>query len=155
VDIARVAFVVHPTKPEAARMRDEIQDVLGQRGITIDEKSPDLVLALGGDGTMLHAAHAAHAAMAPLLGVNFGSLGYLTEVEAGEELGALKRVLDGDYRLEQRMMLDCRVTSDGQEAHLVGLNEVRCLSSARRGTGSCASRSMSAASASRPSTRTG
>lgn len=105
-------------------MRDEIREVLASRGVTVDDESPDLVLALGGDGTMLHAAHAAHAANAPLLGVNFGSLGYLTEVEAGEELGALKRVLDGDYRLEQRMMLECLVTSDGQEAHLVGLNEV-------------------------------
>jgi NAD+ kinase len=122
---------VHPTKPEAARMRDEIEEVLAQRGITVDDASPDLVLALGGDGTMLRAAHAAHAAKAPLLGVNFGSLGYLPEVDAGEELGALKRVLEGDYRLEQRMMLDCRVTSDGQEVSLVGLNEVLVERSAR------------------------
>ncbi len=126
---------------------------LAQRGITVDDEFPDLVLALGGDGTMLHAAHAAHAAKAPLLGVNFGSLGYLTEVEAGEELGALKRVLEGDYRLEQRMMLDCRVTSDGQER--TWSDSTRCLSSARRGTGSFASRSMSAASVWRPSMRTG
>ena len=77
------------------------------------------------------AAHAAHAAKAPLLGVNFGSLGYLPEVDAGEEMGALKRVLEGDYRLEERMMLDCRVTSDGEEAHMVGLNEVLVERSAR------------------------
>jgi NAD+ kinase len=124
VEIAKVSFVVHPTKPEAARMRVEIEEVLAQRGITVDDESPDLVLALGGDGTMLHAAHAAHAAKAPLLGVNFGSLGYLPEVDAGKELDALQRVLEGDYRLEQRMMLDCRVASDGQEVSLVGLNEV-------------------------------
>jgi NAD+ kinase len=131
VEISKVAFAVHPTKPEAARMRDEIEAMLVERSIGVDEESPDLVLALGGDGTMLHAAHAAHASNAPLLGVNFGSLGYLTEVDAGEELSALKRVLDGDYRLEERMMLDCRVTSDGQEAQLVGLNEVLVERSAR------------------------
>jgi NAD+ kinase len=131
VEIRRVAFAVHPTKPEAAAMRAEIEGVLSERGIEVGEDDPDLVLALGGDGTMLQAAHTAHAANAPLLGVNFGALGYLTEVEAGEELDALKRVLDGDYRIEERMMLDCRVTSDGEAAHLVSLNEVLVERSAR------------------------
>lgn len=131
MEISKVAFVVHPTKPEATRMRDELEQMLAERGIVVDDESPDLVLALGGDGTMLYAAHAAHAADAPLLGVNFGMLGYLTEVDAGEELTAIKRVLEGDYRLERRMMLDCSVTSDGQEARLVGLNEVLVERSAR------------------------
>ncbi|MGH2699265.1 MAG: NAD(+)/NADH kinase [Actinomycetota bacterium] len=131
MEIKKVAFAVHPTKPEATLMRHEIEELLAPRNIEVDEENPDLVLALGGDGTMLQAAHTAHASNAPLLGVNFGALGYLTEVEAGEELDALKRVLDGDYRIEERMMLDCRVTSDGEVAHLVGLNEVLVERSAR------------------------
>ncbi|MGH2752783.1 MAG: NAD(+)/NADH kinase [Actinomycetota bacterium] len=131
MEITRVAFAVHPQKPHAARMRDEIEHLLAERAIAVGDESPDLVLALGGDGTMLRAAHTAHAADAPLLGVNFGSLGYLTEVEAGEELDALTRVLDGDYRIEERMMLECLVTSNGRDERHLGLNEVLVERSAR------------------------
>jgi NAD+ kinase len=131
VEIKRVAFAVHPNKSEAARMRDEIEHLLTERSIEVVDDNPDLIVSLGGDGTMLRAAHVAHAADAPLLGVNFGSLGYLTEVEAGEEIDALKRVLDGDYRVEHRMMLDCEVASEGRLERHVGLNEVLVERSAR------------------------
>lgn len=129
--IERVCFVVHPENPDAARVHGEIQSFLTERGVSPSEVDPDLVVSMGGDGTMLRASHVAHAANALLLGVNFGDLGYLTEVEAGEEVDALKRVLDGDYRIEERMMLDCEVKSDGRTERHVGLNEVLVERSAR------------------------
>ena len=106
-------------------MRVEIEEVLAQRGITVDDESPDLVLALGGDGTMLHAARAPLTRPRLLCSASISAPSAICpKLTRGEELGALQRVLEGDYRLEQRMMLDCRVASDGKEVSLVGLNEV-------------------------------
>ena len=123
--IESVSFVVHTGKPAARSMREELHALVDERGVAVVERDPDLVVSLGGDGTTLRAAHLAHAANAPLLGINLGTLGYLTEVEAGDQLEALDRVLEGDYEIEERMMLACRVLADTdvRSSH-VGLNEV-------------------------------
>jgi NAD+ kinase len=78
----------------------------------------DLVLCLGGDGTMLRAVHLLDGAGVPLLGVNLGRLGYLTEVEAEHITEALERFEAGSqlglWKLDERMMLDVVVTgADG------------------------------------------
>ncbi|MDR1558307.1 MAG: NAD(+)/NADH kinase [Clostridiales bacterium] len=65
----------------------------------------DLIVVLGGDGTMLQAAHHAALADIPLLGVNLGTLGYLTDVEPGEIDLALDAALQGRFTLERRIML--------------------------------------------------
>lgn len=80
----------------------------------------DLVLSLGGDGTMLRAVNLLGGAPVPLLGVNLGWLGYLTEVEADELTDALERFskgpADGCWHLDERMMLDVMVRhADGVE----------------------------------------
>jgi NAD+ kinase len=87
----------------------------------------DLVVVLGGDGTLLGmAGRIAHAkADIPILGVNFGSLGFLTEVTLPELLGSLESALDGTAEIEPRMML--RVTVDGAGGRLadrIVLNDV-------------------------------
>ncbi len=78
----------------------------------------DLVLSLGGDGTMLRSVHLLSGASVPLLGANLGSLGYLTEVEPDFLHEALRRFFEGpeagEWRLDQRMMLDVEV--DGRPA---------------------------------------
>jgi NAD+ kinase len=95
--VERVAIVAHPNKPGVAELEAELTEVLSDHDIVVSPEAPDLVLSLGGDGTMLRAAHIAHEADALLLGVNRGGrLGYLTEIEAGEERGALERVLADD-----------------------------------------------------------
>ena len=70
----------------------------------------DLVLCLGGDGTMLRAVNLLDGAAVPLLGVNLGRLGYLTEIEADHITPALERFeagsIDGHWQLDERMMLD-------------------------------------------------
>jgi NAD+ kinase len=118
--IDRVALVVHSGNPKSVELASELARWLAQHGIEVVEERPHLVLALGGDGTMLRAARLAHKEDALVLGVNFGSLGYLPEVEAGDEIKALERVLDGAHGIEERMMLLC---DRGQEQY-VGLNEV-------------------------------
>jgi NAD+ kinase len=120
--IRRIALVVHSGKPAALALEKELRELMAERGIEATETAPDLVVSLGGDGTMLKAGQVAHAADAPLLGVNLGTLGYLTEVDAGEEKTALAALLAGDYEIEERMMLECEV--DEGTRSFVGLNEV-------------------------------
>ncbi len=81
----------------------------------------DLAVSLGGDGTMLRAVRVV-GAEAPVIGVNLGQLGYLTEIEPTGLHVALKRFLAGSYDLEQRMLLD--VASDGALESDRALNEV-------------------------------
>ncbi|MDQ3620521.1 MAG: NAD(+)/NADH kinase [Actinomycetota bacterium] len=119
--LERIAIVSHHEKSMAARIEKKIGEFLAARGVTIVEEAPDLVVALGGDGTVLRGAQVAHEEEAPLLGVNLGRLGYLTEVDAGDEITALEKILAGDFHLEDRMMLAC---SAGGSRDYVGMNEV-------------------------------
>ncbi len=121
--IRRMALVTHDGKPLAAELTERLRGIAAERGIEMDDSRPDLVVALGGDGTVLRAAQLAHAADALLLGVNLGTLGYLTEVEAAAAAPAIAAILDGSFEVEDRMMLSCQVSGAGS-GDLVGLNEV-------------------------------
>lgn len=85
----------------------------------------DLLIVLGGDGTMLRAGHLGGPSGVPILGINLGSFGFLTEIARKDWGKFLPRMLDGDYWLEQRMML---VAEQWREETLLGkwdvLNEV-------------------------------
>ncbi|RMI27870.1 NAD kinase [Nocardia stercoris] len=72
----------------------------------------EMVLALGGDGTFLRAAEVARPARVPVLGINLGSIGFLTEAEAEHLDDALAQVVRGDYRIEHRMTIDVSVRVD-------------------------------------------
>lgn len=82
-----------------------------------DPATADLVLSLGGDGTMLHAVGLLDGAPVPLLGVNLGRLGYLTEIEPDQLQPALERFVAGSdvgqWHLDERMMLAVTVTDAG------------------------------------------
>ncbi len=71
--------------------------------------SGDLVIAVGGDGSMLHAARAAVAAGKPLLGINRGRLGFLADVSPSDDFSALDSVIDGQYDSERRMLLRAEI----------------------------------------------
>ena len=73
----------------------------------------DLVISLGGDGTMLRAVDLAYEAGVPVLGVNVGQMGYLTEVEPADFDDALERLLAGDFEVAERMVLEITVESAG------------------------------------------
>lgn len=85
----------------------------------------ELLIVLGGDGTLLQAARAVAQAETPILGVNLGHLGFLTEVEVPQLWEVLPRIVAGDFEVEERMMLDTRVVrSGGEVARFLALNEV-------------------------------
>jgi NAD+ kinase len=115
----RIAVAAHPKIEEATSLAAEIAEFLGSRGATVqhgllqDEEivarlrqgAFDMLVALGGDGTMLRAGHLCAASQVPILGINLGRFGFLTEVRPGEWRIVLERVLAGDYWIERRMML--------------------------------------------------
>ena len=85
----------------------------------------ELVIALGGDGTLLRAARAVDDRLIPILGVNIGSLGFLTEVTINELYEALEEILAGSYRFEDRMNIDAVVEREGKEVGgFTGLNDI-------------------------------
>ena len=124
--MASVAFVVHRLRPEAVRVAQEAAGWLRHRGhdvrmapeeadeldlrdcaCEVDKLAAglDLAVSLGGDGTMLRTVELVAREGVPVLGVNAGRLGYLTELEPAQLLDALERFFDGSYDIEERMML--------------------------------------------------
>lgn len=86
-------------------------------------RSADLLITFGGDGTILHLAKLAALHKTPVLGINMGGLGFITELEAGE-LNLLKRLKEWNFTVEQRMMLDVSVIRDGKQVYSnLGLND--------------------------------
>lgn len=85
----------------------------------------DCVISLGGDGTLLHVARHTAIYKIPILGFNLGKLGFLTEGEASTYQLALKQLSEGDFVLEERMMLTCTVRKkDENEKKYLALNDV-------------------------------
>ena len=88
-------------------------------------KSVDFVVLIGGDGTILRVARSAAIFDTPILGINFGTLGYLADVEKVNAIDAIEKVLNGDFTIENRMMLEPYVER-GCVSHEINLalNEV-------------------------------
>jgi NAD+ kinase len=114
-----VAVVSHPNVPAANKQATQIASFFEKEGIDsfysmlydpeflarIGSGEVDLVIALGGDGTMLRAGHLCASRGIPLLGINLGHFGFLIEIRKDQWQEALIRLLKGDYWLESRMML--------------------------------------------------
>jgi len=132
--MARVLFVPHSRRDEAATTAREaiewLRDQGHEAGILEEDARPvglgryvvgpvgsfrpDLAVSLGGDGTMLRALDLMCPTQAPVMGVNVGHLGFLTEVEPTHIIPALERFLAGDYSIEDRMTIEIVVTSAAQ-----------------------------------------
>lgn len=82
----------------------------------------DVAVTVGGDGTIIH--HAKYAALyhKPLLGINLGRVGFVANIEP-DEIGELKKLVSGDYRIQKRMLLEITVDKDGEEQHFTAVNE--------------------------------
>ncbi len=92
----------------------------------------DLIVVLGGDGTLLFVAHCAGTRRVPILGVNLGTLGFLTEINVEEMIPALERVLAGEVEIESRMRLEVVATREGREVgHFHALNDAVITKTAR------------------------
>lgn len=84
----------------------------------------ELILTLGGDGTILRAAELQRTTGAPLLGINMGHVGFLAEAEVRDVEAVVDRAVSGDYTVEERTVLDVRVVIDGAEKfHTWAVNE--------------------------------
>jgi len=94
---------------------DAVAAQLTELGVPLDEftRGLDLAISLGGDGTMLRTVDLVYECGAAVLGVNVGQMGYLTEVEPEGLHRALEQLLAGDYAVEERMVLDVTVGSEG------------------------------------------
>jgi len=134
--MAVVGLVVHEQRPEAHQlareatrwMTDRNHKVrlpkgdaeavgLPEHGIAPEELAAglDLVVTLGGDGTILRAVGLVSRAGVPILGVNLGRLGYLADLEPEGLTEALERFLCGDYTIEERMMVSAHIERAGEE----------------------------------------
>ncbi len=141
----RIAFCVHPQSPAASEARNACIPWLTERGVEaitvdtgilhidsgeLDELAREtgelsLVCALGGDGTILRATRLAYTAGVPLLGINFGHLGFLSGATAGAMQPALEAFLAEKLHEDRRVMLNAEVSfNDGSRATYFALNEV-------------------------------
>jgi NAD+ kinase len=94
----------------------ELAEAIGWPAATEEEMSrrAELILVLGGDGTLIHAARMVRGRAVPIMGVNLGSLGFLTEVPRSELFTRLPEVISGKARLHTRMKLACRLHRGGK-----------------------------------------
>jgi NAD+ kinase len=133
--MAVIAFYTNPLRPEATALAERASRWLTEQGHrcvpavlpdgTASAEGADLLVSLGGDGTLLRAVETALAGGVPVLGVNIGRLGYLTQIEPNGLEEALAGFLSGAHQVEERMTLSVTVLGpDGEEvAHRTALNE--------------------------------
>ncbi len=124
--IARIGFAYNPTIEAAVELSaraagwcqvrgiGEWQLPSGDtRGLVRELATTDVLVVLGGDGTFLRAATAVTEMDVPLIGINLGKVGFLSKAEAGEMEGVLTAVVEGDYTIEERMVLEGRILRAG------------------------------------------
>jgi NAD+ kinase len=130
----RIGILYHPKIEKARSFSGELERFLSSQGLSFwtcsaweEDKAKtqiagtDLVLSIGGDGTILRAARAVVPQAVPIVGINFGNLGFLTELKADEALDKLPRLLGGRGWIEKRAMLQVE-PSQGRTSY--ALNDV-------------------------------
>ena len=143
--VRNVGILHHPRKPESLPLAEEMAQFIyasggtawldsawNESGITDRLQAQprlDMLITLGGDGTILRAARTGAQHAAPILGVKMGRLGFLAEVEPDNWREPLASIMDGDYWIERRMMLDACLRRSGvqpgaEDEHFQALNEV-------------------------------
>ena len=101
-------------------MDQNTAELIGETTLCPQEEIPshsDLLIVLGGDGTFLNVAHIAHAHGVPILGVNLGSLGFLTETTQEDLYPTLQNALTGKCKIEHRMLLNASLWRDETKLH--------------------------------------
>jgi len=126
-----VAIVGKSDAASLPEVLDKLQGVLSARGVEVladpltTKVRPDLAIVVGGDGTLLNCARIMAERNVPLVGINLGRLGFLTDIAAKDLSQAINSILDGDYAAEERMLLAGSCERNGK-AHLsaVAMNDV-------------------------------
>ena len=120
-----IGIVANKDKQDAVILRESLCEWLTARGvdvffarvpskqeaITKKMKSSDLLVVLGGDGTILKTARVVSKMEIPIVGINLGGLGYMTEININEMLAAMEKIIAGDFTVQRRMMLDVAIDS--------------------------------------------
>src|SRR5438046_1236181 len=120
MNVKNVVIITKPKQDDVARVARELTEWFKQKGIVASlapEAAPtaDLAVVVGGDGTLLAAARLLGERQVPIVAINYGSLGFLTEVTLDEMYPSLERVLAGEFVTQYRMMMDVHVArTNGQ-----------------------------------------
>lgn len=135
IPMRRVFLLGNATKPAVAGAFERMSAWLTDRGMLagsdmngmpakVNEANPDFVIAMGGDGTILHAAQAMQSRQVPIIGVNMGKLGYLADFDEKELYDSLISILQNASLISRRMMFEVSVESPGDEVwNGVALND--------------------------------
>jgi NAD+ kinase len=127
VTLRRVGLAYNPTNDAAVELRERAAGWCRVRGVDHwaaqaadlasllrDLPTSDVLVVLGGDGTFLRAARAVAEVDVPIIGVNLGKVGFLSKAEAHELEAVLGRVAEGDYTIDERMILEATVLPGGR-----------------------------------------
>jgi len=127
MQVKQVGILYHPKIEKAKAFSQELEKFLKARGVSFwtcsaweEDKAKaqmaesELMLSIGGDGTILRAVRAVIPHAVPIVGINLGNLGFMTEFKADEAFEKLPRLLDGDGWIEERAMLEAELLSQGK-----------------------------------------
>jgi NAD+ kinase len=142
--IARAGMILKPDSPEIKDVFDQVSglfekhgievcldersaQMIGEQGIVFDQlhKTCDFLVSLGGDGTLLSLVRRSYGSGKAVLGINAGNLGFLADIRLDEVDSFLDRFLVGDYRIDDRMMIEGYVQrADGAKESFFAFNDV-------------------------------
>lgn len=141
--VSRVVIVINQIKSHAKRTAAALKTLLDAHGVKqewrdalpprsglyrqlsdLRSTDADLIIACGGDGTLLQTAHRARGSNVPILGINIGYLGFITSVPGQKVRSAMRRILNADFVISRRTTLDVEVEIHGKTASGWALNDV-------------------------------
>ncbi len=124
----RIGILYHPKNEAAYALAEELQGFLDSRGVSVwlcsawegkeakaQVNNTDLILSIGGDGTILRAAQAVVPALTPITGINLGKLGFMTELKADEAKTKLPALLAGKGWIDERATLEAELSATDRE----------------------------------------
>lgn len=135
----RIGIFYHPIKEAACILAKDVTGFLRERRLAVwlcsawewekagqQVEGTDLVLSIGGDGTILRAAQAVMPRPIPIVGINLGRLGFMSELSVSETMDKLPLLLDGGGHIDERSILDAEIVMSGtiEKKHYYALNDV-------------------------------
>lgn len=141
--IEKVGFILRPDSPEIFALYDDIKskfenknievvldessaNMIGIEGVGFDQmcKEVDLLVSLGGDGTLLGVVRCSYGYDKPVLGINAGNLGFLADIPVYDVDDMIDNLLIGEYRIDNRMMIEGYIESGGKRQDFYAFNDV-------------------------------
>ena len=132
--VKKVGILYHPMIEAAHALAKELQEFLGSRGVSVwlcsawegesaraQVSDTNLILSIGGDGTILRATQAVVPGQTPITGINLGKLGFMTELSAGEARDKLPHLLAGEGWIDERTIIEAELSPAGQEHEPPGI----------------------------------